>query len=215
VTLGAGAGAFSMAVDHRGTAYVVYGDDSGDGQLFTASTATADCSATSAHVDVGAFTQTFGMGFASNPGGIGETLFLASNSQPGQVGELATLDTTSFMVSVVGTFSQDIGGVELTGTGDGRLFAFGVGAEADGADLAELQPTTAVVLSDTVVPTPVSLDDWAFAFWGGDFYFFTSTDNATSTVSRFHPADGSFDAAYASLPTGAISGAGVSTCAPR
>ena len=65
------------------------------------------------------------------------------------------------------------------------------------------------------MPTPQGPDAWAFAFWGGDFYFFTSVGGAPSTVGRFHPADGSFDPVYATLPSGAITGAGVSTCAPR
>jgi hypothetical protein len=78
-----------------------------------------------------------------------------------------------------------------------------------------LEPTSAAVESVTVVATPTQPRAWAFAFWGGDFYFFTSVDGVSSTVGRFHPADGSFDPAYATLPSGAISGAGVTTCAPR
>lgn len=199
---------YSMAVDHQGTAYVVYDD----GELFTVSTVDASCAAVSPALDTSGFSQRFGMGFSANPDGLGETLYLASTSSPG---ELGSLDTSTFTVQTIGTFSSDIGEAELTGTGDGRLFAFGIGQEASGADLAEINPQSAAVESDTVVATPPKPHAWAFAFWGGDFYFFTSIDLATSVVGRFRPADNSFDATYATLPSGAITGAGVSTCAPR
>ncbi len=207
-TMQSGSGAFSMAVAHDGTAYVVYDD----GELFTADIASAACTATTSPIDTSSFTPTFGMGFSTDPDGLGETLYLSGDSTPGLLG---TLDTTSFVVAPVGPFSSNIGEAELTGTGDGRLFAFGVGAEPNGADLAELDKTSAAILSDIVVPTPAAPVAWAFAFWGGDFYFFTSVDRVTTVVGRFHPPDGTFDATYATLATGAVTGAGVSTCAPR
>jgi hypothetical protein len=152
------------------------------------------------------------MGFSKDHGGLGETLYLASTASPGRLG---TLDTTTFAVHEVGAFTADIGEAELTGTGDGRLFAFGAQPDPVGGHFAEIDGTDGYVESDTLLPTPPLPRAWAFAFWGGDFYFFTSIDAATTTVGRFHPADGSFDATYASLPAGAVVGAGVSTCAPR
>jgi hypothetical protein len=203
-----GATPFSMAVDHLGTAYVVFDD----GELFTVSTASAACSPTGAPVDMGTFTPTFGMGFSADADGTTETLYLASTSVPGTLG---TLDTSTFAVHPVGAFSSNVGEAELTGTGNGRLFAFGVALGLDGAHLAEIDTTDASVESDTIVPTPEGPSAWAFAFWGGDFYFFTAVGGASSTVGRLHPADGTFDATYAKLPSGAVVGAGVSTCAPR
>jgi hypothetical protein len=198
---------FSMAVDHLGTAYVVFDD----GELFEVSTADASCAPTSSPIDASAFTPTFGMGFSADKDGLAETLFLAGTSSPGDLG---TLDTSTFVVHDVGAFSSDIGEAELTGTGDGRLFAFGVVQGLAGAHLSEIDEADASILDDKVVPTPQDPDAWAFAFWGGDFYFFTAT-GGPSTVGRFHPADGSFDAAYATAPGETITGAGVSTCAPR
>jgi hypothetical protein len=197
-----------MAVDHHGTAYVVFDD----GELFTVDTATGACTPSSVPLDTSAFTKTFGMGFAADPGGLTETLYIAGTTTPG---ELGTLDTNTFVAHPIAPFSSDIGEAELTGTGDGRLFAFGVNPELNGADLAEIDTTNAVVLSDTSVPTPAGVNAWAFGFWGGDFYFFTAVGGASSTVGRFHPDDGSFDATYATIPSGNITGAGVSTCAPR
>jgi hypothetical protein len=202
-----GQGPFSMAVDHQGTAYVVFGD----GEMFTVSTQTAACAPTSAPVDSGNFTQTFGMGFSADPGGQSETLYLAGTGSPGQLG---TLDTSSFMIENAGVFSTDIGETELTGTGAGQLFGFGVGSGVAGANLAAIDKQGAVILSDLVVPTPPNPTGWAFAFWGGDFYFFTGL-GGDSSVGRFRPTDGSFVASYATLPMSNIVGAGVSTCAPR
>ena len=140
---------FSMAVDHHGTAYVVFDD----GELFTVSTATAACTPSSAPLDTSAFTPTFGMGFTADPGGLGETLYLAGTTSPGQLG---TLDTSTFVAQPIAAFSSDIGEAELTGTGDGRLFAFGVDPMLSGSHLAEIDKANAAILSDTVVPTPSS-----------------------------------------------------------
>ncbi len=57
---------------------------------------------------------------------------------------------------------------------------------------------------------------WAFGFWGGEFYLFTTntTDpSLSSIVTRFDPGDQS-QVTVASLPE-TIVGAGVSTCAPQ
>ena len=54
---------------------------------------------------------------------------------------------------------------------------------------------------------------FAFAFWGGDFWIFLLPPNATTSVYRLRPSDGSL--APMLLDTGRyIVGAGVSTCAP-
>ncbi len=199
---------FSMAVDHMGTAYVVFDD----GELFAVSTATAACAPTSAPVDAGGFTSTFGMAFAADPGGLGETLYLAGTTSPGALG---TLDTSSFVIQTVGAFSPAIGEAELTGTGSGQLYGFGIVTGMEGANLAAIDEGKATILSEVLVPTPKNPISWAFGFWGGDFYFFTGSTAGASTVGRYDPANGSFDASYAVLDSGLIVGAGVSTCAPR
>jgi len=176
------------------------------------STATAACAATSFQVGQGGFNKTFGMGFSSNSNDPGETLFVA---EAATTERLATIDTTTLALSVVGPFSTPLGKAELTGTGDARLFAFGVQDTAIvGSHLAEIDKSTAMVISDTVLPTVgVGIVAWAFAFWGGDFYFFTSKTNGASTVTRYHPDDGTV-ADVATLDK-TIVGAGVSTCAPQ
>jgi hypothetical protein len=55
---------------------------------------------------------------------------------------------------------------------------------------------------------------WAFSFWGGDFWFYTS-GGAPSTVTRKQAStDGSLSTAVANVGGFRIVGAGVSTCAP-
>jgi hypothetical protein len=206
-----GAGAtqpFSMAVDRQGKAFVVFND----GRLYTVSTATAACAATSFQVSQGGFNKTFGMGFSSNSNDPGETLFVA---EAATTERLATIDTSTFALSIIAPFSTTLGKAELTGTGDARLFAFGVQDPAIvGSHLAEIDKGTAAVVSDTVLPTVgVGIVAWAFAFWGGDFYFFTSQQAGTSTVTRYRPADGTVVPVATLGKT--IVGAGVSTCAPQ
>ena len=116
-------------------------------------------------------------------------------------------------VETIGAFSEDIGSAELTGTGTGQLFGFGIVQGAPYAHIAEIDKADAAILTDDSVPTSDETKSWAFAAWGGGFYFFTSTDGASSVVARLH--DGTYDASYATLPGEAITGAGVSTCAPH
>ena len=197
---------FSMAVDRSGKAFVVFND----GTLYQVSTATAACAATPFVKGQGGFNPTFGMGFSSNKDDTGETLFVAEASSTER---LATLDTKTFALSIIAPFSSTLGDAELTGTGDSRLFAFGIDGAVAGSHLAEIDKATATVVSDVIVPVGSGAHAWAFAFWGGDFYFFTSTAVGSSTVTRYHPDDGSIGAVATLDKT--IVGAGVSTCAPQ
>ena len=203
---------FSMAVDRKGIAYVAYND----GNLYRVSTATGACIGTafSPRPDGAAF-HTFGMGFATNAAGPTETLYLASSAN-GDV--LGRVDPTSFALTPVGPFVPTIRQSELTGTGDGRLFAFynknpdGFPGNPPPSFIGEIDTTSARVIAETAFPGVGQGNGWAFAFWGGDFYMFTSEDGATSDVTRYRPADGS-TTVVSSLPS-IIVGAGVSTCAP-
>jgi hypothetical protein len=63
----------------------------------------------------------------------------------------------------------------------------------------------------TGVPCPW---DFAFSFWGGDFYLYTSRENSNSSVTHYTSADGGIDTNYVPDTGFSIVGAGVSTCAP-
>ena len=207
-----GATPYSMAVDRQGIAYVVYTD----GELFRVSTLTASCKPTGFVVGQGGFSTEFGMGFSADVNDPGEKLFVAGNASM----ELANIDTTTFKVTPIGTFSSPIGEAELTGTGGGDLFAFGLvltNGMTSALHLAHIDKATANVIGDAFVTLQsgsAQIYDWAFAYWGGDFYFFTSTDGNTSIVSRYHPGGPLALPTVATLST-AIVGAGVSTCAPQ
>jgi hypothetical protein len=208
---------FSMAVDRAGTAYVLFNQ----GDLFRVNTGTAACQATTFQKDQNGF-HTFGMGYSANVADAGETLYIASDFGGGVDPErLGVLDTTLMVPTEVGQFDQMIGNAELTGSGDGHLYGFGI-ENINGQSfvhLAEIDKQTAGIIDDAFITLPSGneqIDGWAFAFWGGDFYFFTSTQSMVqqSNIARYHPGD----PPMATLVTtfgGTIVGAGVSTCAPQ
>jgi hypothetical protein len=155
--------------------------------------------------------MTFGMGFAANTPDPGETLYVIEANFGGPSLGLASIDVDSFVLSVVG--GVRIGRSELSGTGDGRLYAFTVPTNpGEPNTLTQLDPRTAAVLATTPLTTGDPNAAFAFAFWGNDFYIFTSTDGP-SVVQRYRPSDGSIT--RVAMAPAMIVGAGVSTCAPH
>ncbi len=84
---------------------------------------------------------------------------------------------------------------ELTGTGDGRLFAFynpffgttgGVGSA-----IGQIDKTSGALVGQAPLPTVEQGAGWAFAFWGGAFYLFTSPSSQGTIVQRYNPVDNS------------------------
>jgi hypothetical protein len=213
---------FSMAVNRHGVAWVVSMDD----KLYRVSTDTAACQVVKKYTPGQDGFDLFGMGFVAgipgpdgggDAGGDIDQLFIAGYDADGGLNSpLGILDTSSFVLTDLGDFHPDsLFDVELTGTGDGRLFAY---YQMSGAippyGIAQIDPRTAAVMQEW----PVAVDQgdaWAFAFWGGDFYLFTSgTGDSGSEVHRFDPSDGSLTFVTNSAPGQIIDGAGVSTCAP-
>jgi hypothetical protein len=202
---------FSMAVDRHGIAFVLF--DSGE--LFRVSTLTAACTATSFVTNTDVFPQKFGMGFSANKDDPGETLFIAGATldDPGTVSRLGLLHTENFTIAVGASFSQDIGSPELTGTGDSRLFGFGPGTPD--SHLAEIDKGSSAILSDEILDLQQDhFSAWAFAFWGGDFYFFTSEETGSSRVHKYTPGGTTTPPLVTEINGLTIVGAGVSTCAP-
>jgi hypothetical protein len=196
---------FSMAVDRSGLAYVVFND----GSLYKVKTSDAACEPTSFTIGQSGF-LTFGMGFSANVDDPGETLYVASDA----VGALGTIDTNTLDLTPIGNFDAPIGRAELTGTRDGQLWAFGIDNATSSSQLARIDKKTAGVSDVVPLGFGSQVTAWAFAFWGGDFYFFTSQNGVgSSTVTRYRPADGSITDVQTIART--IVGAGVSTCAPQ
>jgi hypothetical protein len=209
---------FSMAVDHKGTAYSIFQDH----HLYKISGATAHCVETSYAPDQLGFGR-FGMAFSANAGGggggggdPGETLFVAESSYQHPSMGLATIDINTFTLNFVAPLSPVLGdAVELTGTRDGRLFAFGLQTPGPGSHVAEIDKTTGALLSDTVLDVGLSNSSFAFAFYGGDFYLFTNQGGQSlpTTVTEYDPSAGTTQV-VASLDQDVV-GVGVSTCAPQ
>jgi hypothetical protein len=205
---------FSMAVDRKGIAYVLYAvyDGLTPGNIYRVSLATSACLPTGFAAPDGFLS--FGMGFSADDQGTGETLYVASDNATG--GELGAIDTTSYNLSPIGFFNPPILGAELSGTGDGRLFAFYTeGGPGDGGPvaIAQIDKATGKIIARNELTGVDQGNAWAFAFWGGDFYLFTAPGNGGSIVQRYRPTDGSITQ-VADYPE-RIVGAGVSTCAPE
>jgi hypothetical protein len=200
-----GTSPYSMAVNRRGVAYVLYSD----GQLFRASTLTAACTATAFQPGQSGF-QVFGMGFSSDQGGPGETLYVAGDAQQGGVNGLAKIDTTTFRLTPISPALPER--AELTGTGDGRLFAFYADDSNTASRIGQVDKTTGTISAEDSLQTEQG-GGWAFAFWGGSFYLFTGdSGGGGSRVTRYDP-NLRQESAYTSSAS-LIVGAGVSTCAP-
>ena len=197
---------FSMAVDRQGIAYSVFSN----GDLFQISTANAACKPTK-YVPNQIGWSTFGMGYSTGADG-GDQLFVieVDFNQP-SLG-LGSIDTTSFTLSKVGSFQPALTPeCELTGTGDGRLFALCLSASA-GSTLAQIDPVTAKLIGADQLQTGGGQEALAFAFWGGDFWIFTSPGSSTN-VTRYDPV-AKTETVVTTLAA-QIVGAGVSTCAPQ
>jgi hypothetical protein len=194
---------FSMAVNRKGTAYVVYTN----GRLFQVSTGTLACVPTSFVPGQMGF-QTFGMGFAADQNG--DKLYVSQTGTP-SIG-LATIDTMTFGLGFIAAFTPSIPRNELAGTGDGRLFAYWPNVDGTaGGSLAQIDRTTAAVKGLNKLPVGSQSDAFAFAYWGGLFWIFTGS--STTTVSTYDL--GTQQTKTVTTAPALIVGAGVSTCAPQ
>ena len=133
-----------------------------------------------------------------------------------RVGALGVVDPQTLELARIAPV--DSGWAELTGTRDGRLFAFGA---ASPSVLSEYDKRSGRVLGRWPLPGIGDFSAFAFAFWGGYFYFFT--DDAAlygrSRVTKFDFADldgqGMVLSTVVAQAPMRIVGAGVSTCAPQ
>jgi hypothetical protein len=193
----------SMAVTRSGIAFTNFND----GTLFEVSTLNAACKATT-YKPMQLNWDQFGMGFTAAPDG-GETLYI-SGAMPMPAG-LATVDTTSFIASYVGTYmptQQDL--CELTGNGAGELYGYCSINNNSASRLIQIDPMTAKVLSSHPFAFNIG-SAYAFAFWGGAFWIFHG-DPPFSTVTKYDPVTKT--ETTAGMAPFLIVGAGVSTCAP-
>ena len=189
----------SMSIARDGFAYVRYYDDT----LYSVNLDTMECEETSYESDFGHF----GMGFATiNANGWRDELYVANRSQ------LARLDVANWTMENVGRLPSQS---ELTGNRLGQLWAI-LPLETP-ARVVELNKENARIersINLERFPNPYTIDTFAFANWGGDFFIFVRQNGMgeSTRVLRVSGSDGStqVDAEDTGLN---IVGAGVSTCA--
>jgi hypothetical protein len=208
-------GANSMAIDRNVVAWINYvaGDDS-EGWIYRYDLVKKKCVGNPIQMPLG--WERLGMGFSTDTaGGSSETLFVTATNGVFGLGKVDMSNDS--IIQMPGQFNGDTNldgqNAELTGTGDARLYGF---FTTNPVRVAQIDKGTAKILSDAKiagVPTPGA---WAFSFWGGSFYLYTSDGTQSSTVTKFDPTNGSVDTSY--VPSSelnfTIDGAGVSTCAP-
>jgi hypothetical protein len=195
---------FSMAVDRKGIAWVLFND----GKIWHVNTRDARCTSTSYVADQGGF-HTFGMAFVSDTsGGTAETLYVADYNAKG----LAKIDTTTLKLTFIAPYDAFSAAGELTGRGDARMFAFfNKKPPVDYVRVSEVDKTAKIVATRNLTNLDVGAG-WAFAHWGGDFWLFTAP-NGSSQVTKYSFADDTSTTVKQGLGF-VIVGAGVSTCAP-
>lgn len=208
----------SMAVDRRGTAYA----STGQGELYAIDTTTAACRATGMETGQEQVRR-YGMGYATVGDTDEERLYITAEGDWWEDGvawrRLAVIDTSTLTISTIGDIDAPTpANMELTGTGDGRLF----GMVLDVRNLRNiivtielLDVSTGGTLERKQVPLQAR-SGFAFAHWGGDFWLFTEAPDGSARVARFDWETGTVEQTVDTpleVP-GTIVGAGVSTCAP-
>jgi hypothetical protein len=201
----------SMAIDRSGTAWVNFSD----GALFKVSTRDAACEATTYAKNQGGFSR-FGMAFATNTAtSQEETLYVVGIEGVSAGKGLGKIDLGTMTLTKLGDFSGSLEGqgAELTGTGDGRLFGFFTTQPY--ATLAQIDKAAGATSGDQSLNGVSTGNAWAFSFWGGDFWFYTSTAGVPSRVTRKETSgSGALTVPKPDVGGFRIVGAGVSTCAP-
>lgn len=142
---------------------------------------------------------------ATDPEGIG----------PG-VGALGVIDPVSLELSTIAAIDYAWG--ELTGSGNGRLFAYQGSLPPI---LTEYDKDNGEVLGSLPLPGINGESAFAFAWWGGDFYLFADPDVFGSSTSEvwhldYDDSDGKGQAMTRIIQAAPVRivGAGVSTCVP-
>jgi hypothetical protein len=212
----------SMAVDRNAVAYVDYvqtdpltGMDSA-GAIYKVSTQNASCMGKAMDMPSGWYRVGMGYSTTSN-GGTSELLYVAGvgNGVTGGTG-LGLADFGKMTVGSIGPFTGSLAGqnAELTGTGAGTLFGF---FTTNPVQVAEINPMSGMIKSQVPMTGVKMPNDWAFSFWGGHFYLYTSQGQGIgngSDVTDYDPSTGNINTTFMTGIGFDIVGAGVSTCAP-
>ncbi|MBL9100736.1 MAG: hypothetical protein JNL82_07255 [Myxococcales bacterium] len=213
--------AFSMAVDRLGFAWVMFNPVAGDIWKVDV-TNTANC------MDPGynpgqQGVNLFGMAFVSNSAvDVCDSLYgntyngIGGFSEGNMIGDFINVDPDTLLLTKKS--KTNFNGAEVSGSGDGRTFLFG---GVNPSKLVEVDKTTGTIISTLPLPGLELTNAFAFAFFGGDFYLFTESNNNTlfSKVTHLDYDDSNMNGQQELTTVVAqgpirIVGAGVSTCAP-
>jgi hypothetical protein len=221
----AGATANSMAIDRQGNAWLNYYAQSSIGGPWEGWLYRAPLSDLSACEPLDYHAQSawylMGMGYAVHGEGSScDTLFLHNSDDyvlyPNVSGgsELARWDEAVEQRVSIGPTGYPV--AELTGTGDGRLFGFATVAQNESVLVRFDKGSGSEIESIPLDGLDITLA-FAFAFWGGDVYFFTEvqTGGMNSKVTRLDYDGNDGGGLTVVNPSSGlrITGAGVSTCA--
>ena len=227
---------FSMAVDRTAQAYVLFSDD----KIYKVDTTQASlpCTATTWKSSTSPVLQEFGMGYSTDTaGGTTDTLFIAGgkdlnlNGNPPATSTLATLDTSAFAATQVGSVK---GWPELTGNANAELWGFFPDLEGNAQPLVtQIDKTSGAFMTQYPQAMGGPLDKgtpaaWAFGFYGGDYWVFLAFEDDSDPLNPTADPTTVFQIAGPMSTTGTpgsvvsmtsagsliIVGAGVSTCAP-
>ena len=199
---------FSMAVDRKARAWVLYND----GNIFFVSPADASCSPSGYVTGQGGF-PVFGMGFVSDfQGSKTEQLYVGNNL--GGTKGLARIDPTSLMLTKFADFPMGVNSSpEMTGTGNAEWYGYFPSATEGEHIIVRMNKSTgAFETTWQLPPLPGGPSAWAFAHWGGRYYQFVSS-GGKNQVRRYDPTTQQNVIVQDSTPY-VVVGAGVSTCAP-
>jgi hypothetical protein len=215
------ANTFSMGVSREAVAWVMYRPPASNGDIFHVAINNANQCDDPGYTPGQEGFFLFGMAFASNSEQdpcdklYAHTFDDIEWSEGPGVGMLGVVDPDTLQLTKLGDI--DYNGGELTGTGDGRLYAF---AGVPDAKLVQYDKDTAQVVETLPLSGLQLTYAFAFAFWGGDFYFFTENgmmgSNSKVTHLDYDESEGAGQA-LTTINTSApirVVGAGVSTCAP-
>ncbi len=211
---------FSMAVDRLGFAWVMFNNP--QGEIWKVDlTNVANCTDPGYNQGQGGVNY-FGMAYVSNSESdqcdqlYGNTFDGFGGFDEGlNIGDFITVDPNTLAVSKLG--KTNFNGAELTGTGDGRAFMFG---GVNPAKLVEVNKLNGQFVNTLPLPGLNLTNAFAFAFFAGDFYFFTESANpllSKVTHMDYDDSDGDGKQQLTTVVNQApirIVGAGVSTCAP-
>ncbi len=200
---------FSMNLDQTATAWIIFND----GKLFKVDVTTAACTATAFMPGQSGFFG-FGMGSVFDAMTGKDTHYISGGPDDHTFG---TLDLTALHINLIGQI--DAPRAELSGTGDGQLWAFAPSfATTSGRPfLDRLDPVTGATLEHHELAAITSTGGYAIKFWGGAFYVFIGADvwkvpRNTLVPAMLNPT--SPPTLVFTRPGLEVVGAGVSTCAP-